>query len=119
MPKLTVNDTQILEISAGKRLVNALIDDAGADQHYSCGGQARCTTCRVQFVAGEPVRITAAEKALLAAKGIDTQFPGVRLSCQINCDEDMSVHILVPKPADKNPNHPAPDIEPAPIWTTK
>ena len=89
MPKLSVDGVGDFEVPAGKRLVNALVDECGVDQLHACGGNARCTTCRVEFVAGEPAAMTKAEKNVLAAKGITT--PGVRLSCQMLCDQDMSV----------------------------
>ena len=89
MPKLSVDGVGDFEVPAGKRLVNALVDECGIDQLHACGGNARCTTCRVEFVAGEPAAMTKAEKNVLAAKGITT--PGVRLSCQMLCDQDMSL----------------------------
>jgi ferredoxin len=79
MPKLTVESVGTFDVPAGKRLVLALEDEAGQDQLHACGGNARCTTCRVEFVAGEPAAMTVAEKTVLAAKGLS----GVRLSCQI------------------------------------
>jgi ferredoxin len=90
MPKLTVEGVGEFEVPAGKRLVLALEDEARVDQLHACGGNARCTTCRVEFIAGEPDRMTAAEKATLAARGLT----GVRLSCQIPCDHDMSVRAI-------------------------
>ena len=118
MPTLTIETLGQFEIAAGTRLINAIIDDAKADQHYSCGGNAKCTSCRVQFVAGEPDKITEAEKTLLAANKLNEQ-PGVRLTCQLLCDADMTIKLLVPKPPAKNPAHPAPDIQPPPVWTSK
>jgi len=90
MPKLTVEGVGTWDVPEGKRLVLALEDEAGIDQLHACGGNARCTTCRVQFLAGEPTRMTAAEKATLAARGLT----GVRLSCQILCDHDMTVRAI-------------------------
>ena len=90
MPKLTVEGAGTHEVPAGKRLVNALVDECGIDQLHACGGVARCTTCRVEFVAGEPARMTKAEKDVLAAKGL-SGTPGLRLSCQMVCDHDMNV----------------------------
>ncbi|HTN73706.1 MAG TPA: 2Fe-2S iron-sulfur cluster-binding protein, partial [Pirellulaceae bacterium] len=75
MPKLTIAGQGQYEVPPGKRLVNALTQDAGVDQLHACGGNARCTTCRVEFVSGEPERITVAERDLLAARGLT----GVRL----------------------------------------
>src|SRR5712671_8052129 len=90
MPKLVVEAVGEFEVPEGKRLVLALEEDAGIDQLHACGGNARCTTCRVEFVAGEPDKMTAAEKQVLAARGLT----GVRLSCQIVCDHDMGVRII-------------------------
>lgn len=90
MPKLKVEDVGEFEVPDGKRLVLALKDEAAIDQLHACGGNARCTTCRVEFIAGEPERMTAAEKQLLAARGLS----GVRLSCQILCDQDMTVRAI-------------------------
>src|SRR6201988_1951418 len=90
MPKLTVQDGGTFDVPQGKRLVLALEDEAKVDQLHACGGNARCTTCRVEFVSGEPDTMTEAEKQVLAARGLT----GVRLSCQIVCDHDMTVRII-------------------------
>src|SRR5262245_16030882 len=90
MPKLTVEGVGDFTVPDGKRLVLALVDDAGVDQLHACGGNARCTTCRVEFVSGEPDQMTEAEKQVLAARGLT----GVRLSCQIACNGDMSVKCI-------------------------
>ncbi|MCA9194680.1 MAG: (2Fe-2S)-binding protein [Planctomycetales bacterium] len=90
MPKLNIEGVGDFEVSAGKRLVRALTDDAGTDQLHACGGKARCTTCRVEFIDGEPNDMTSAEKNLLQQRGLE----GVRLSCQILCDQDMSVRLI-------------------------
>lgn len=90
MPKVTVDGVGTFEVPAGKRLVNALVDECGVDQLHACGGVARCTTCCVVFTGGEPARMTKAERDVLTAKGL-TGTPGLRLSCQITCDADMSL----------------------------
>src|ERR1044071_3578753 len=90
MPKLTVDGVGECAVPQGKRLALALEEDAGIDQLHACGGRARCTTCRVEFVEGEPERSTKAEQAALAARGLT----GVRLSCQILCDHDMTVRAI-------------------------
>ena len=64
MPKLTVEGVGEFEVPANKRLVLALEDEAKVDQLHACGGNARCTTCRVEFVAGEPDKMTEAEKTV-------------------------------------------------------
>jgi len=90
VPKLTVEGAGEFEVPAGKRLVLALEDEAKIDQLHACGGNARCTTCRVEFVAGEPDKMTQAEKSTLAARGLT----GVSLSCQILCDHAMTVRAI-------------------------
>lgn len=90
MPKLTVEGVGSFEVPAGKRMVLALTDEAGIDQLHACGGNARCTTCRVEFVEGEPAKVTKAEQDVLTARGVS----GVRLSCQIACESDMTVKAI-------------------------
>jgi ferredoxin len=118
MPKLTVDGVGTFEVPADKRLVNALVDDCGVDQLHACGGVARCTTCRVEFVAGEPARMTKAEKDVLAAKGL-AGTPGLRLSCQITCDADMAVKAISRLAGSGRADagrRPADTMEPAPEW---
>ena len=90
MPKLTVEGYGTFDVPAEKRLVLAIEQDAKVDILHACGGNARCTTCRVEFIEGEPARHTAAEKQRLAERGLT----GVRLSCQILCDHDMAVRAI-------------------------
>jgi ferredoxin len=119
MPKLTVEGVGEFEVPQGKRLVLALEEEAGVDQLHACGGNARCTTCRIEFVAGEPEAITVAEKQLLAARGLS----GIRLSCQIACEADMTVRAisrLAGSGRANAGNPPTPEIQPQPVeWTTK
>ena len=118
MPKLTVEGAGAFDVPADKRLVLALEDEAKIDQLHACGGNARCTTCRVEFVAGEPDRMTEAEKQVLAARGLT----GVRLSCQIACDHDMSVKAnsrLAGSGRKDAGARPADDIQPPPVWAAK
>jgi ferredoxin len=90
MPVLTIEGVGAFDVPLNKRLVLALEEDGGIDQLHACGGRARCTTCRVEFVAGEPETSTKAERDVLAAK----QLTGVRLSCQILVDRDMTVQAI-------------------------
>jgi ferredoxin len=102
------------EIPEGKRLIAALREEVGSDQLHACGGKARCTTCRVEFLEGEPERMTVAEKEILAARGVS----GARLSCQILCDHDMSVRVIsrLEGSGRKDCGSPyAAQIEPAPV----
>ncbi|MBX7168944.1 MAG: (2Fe-2S)-binding protein, partial [Pirellulales bacterium] len=87
MPKLSVEGVGEFQVPAGKRLALALPDEAGIDQLHACGGNSRCTTCRVEFLSGEPTKMTEAEKQALSARGLS----GVRLSCQILCEGDMTL----------------------------
>lgn len=90
MPTLTVEGVGSFQVPERKRLVLALVDEAGIDQLHACGGNARCTTCRVEFVSGEPEMMTTAEKSVLQVRGLS----GVRLSCQVLCDHDMTVRAI-------------------------
>jgi ferredoxin len=90
MPKLTVEGFPTVDVETGKRLVLAIEHDAKVDILHACGGNARCTTCRIEFISGEPPRMTVAEKSKMEEKGLT----GVRLSCQIVCDHDMTVRAI-------------------------
>jgi ferredoxin len=115
MPKLTVEGYGTFEVPQDKRLVLAIEQDAKVDIMHACGGNARCTTCRVEFIDGEPSRTTAAEQQVLAAKGVT----GVRLSCQILCDHDMTVRAISRLEGTGRPDPgrtPEPTITPPPVW---
>ena len=119
MAKLTVEGVGTYDVPQGKRLVLALEDEAKVDQLHACGGNARCTTCRVEFVAGEPDMMTAAEKSVLAARALS----GVRLSCQIPCDHDMTVRAISRLAGSGRPDagkRPLDEIQPQPVqWIPK
>jgi ferredoxin len=117
VPKLTVEGFGTVDVQEGKRLVLAIEQDAKVDVLHACGGNARCTTCRVEFIDGEPARSTQAEQQVLAAKGVT----GARLSCQIVCDHDMTVRAISRLGGSGRPDPgptPAPEITPAPVWNT-
>lgn len=76
---------------AGRRLV-LCIEDAGIDILHRCGGNAKCTTCRVEVLDGEPGPMTEAEGARLALE--DALAPNIRLSCQIVPAETLSVRVV-------------------------
>ena len=116
MLKLVVEGYETVEVPADKRLVLAIEQDAGVDVMHACGGNARCTTCRVEFIEGEPSRKTAAEKELLTARGLT----GIRLSCQILCDHDMAVRAISRLEGTGRPDSgPTPEasITPSPEWS--
>ncbi len=84
MPKLKI----ILESKTKEiKLLNA-IKEAGVDIGHRCGGKAGCTTCRVEFIEGEPEQMTKAEYNKLKDKDMLGKY---RLSCQIMCETDMKV----------------------------
>ena len=115
MPKLTVEGYDPVAVEPGRRLILAIKDDARADILHACGGNARCTTCRVEFIDGEPASMTRAESERLAAAQLD----GVRLACQIACTDDMTVRALMPLAGSGRPDPgppPEASITPEPDW---
>jgi ferredoxin len=115
MPTLTVEGYAPVAVDGGTRLVNAIEQRAGADILHACGGNARCTTCRIEFIAGEPARMTKAERTRLDEKGLS----GVRLSCQITCDSDMTVRAISRLEGSGRPDPggaPMADITPPAQW---
>ena len=79
------------EVEDGKKLVLA-IEDSGIDILHRCGGNARCTTCRVEVLAGDPGPITDDEAAILATK--TDLSDRTRLSCQIRIMDDLHVKVI-------------------------
>ena len=115
MAKLTVEGYGTFDVPDDKRLVLAIEQDANVDILHACGGNARCTTCRVEVIDGEPTKITAAEKACLEARGLT----GVRLSCQMLCDQDITVRAISRLEGSGRPapgGAPADTITPPPDW---
>jgi ferredoxin len=92
MPTLNIEGIGEFEVEKGVRLVNAL-EDHGGEPLHRCGGFARCTTCRVEFLAGEPDQMTEAERTKLENQGNLGKF---RLSCQSTVEQDMHVKVLLP-----------------------
>ena len=119
MPEIIIKElpgteSRKLEVEAGTRLVNA-IADAGIDIGHRCGGYAGCTTCRVEFSAGEPERMTRAEKQKLEQANLE----GVRLACQILVEADMTVTPLMRVEDQPWPNagpRPEDEMTPDPEW---
>ena len=103
------------EVEEGTRLVLAL-EDNDIDILHLCGGNARCTTCLVEFSEGEPTAMTAAERAILEKRDL----AGVgRLSCQIECAGTMAVTpgaLVSTSEFDNAGNRPQDAITPPPEW---
>jgi ferredoxin len=94
MPKITAETaTETKEFAAeeGRKLVLA-IEDSGIDILHRCGGNAKCTTCRVEVLGGDPGEMREAERNRLA---LETGLAeNVRLSCQVRVNGDMHVRVL-------------------------
>jgi ferredoxin len=91
MPTVTVEGGKTFQVEAGKKLVLS-IEDAGIDILHRCGGNARCTTCRVQVISGEPAPMEELERERLSREA--SLGPDIRLSCQIRVQSDLTVRVL-------------------------
>ncbi|MDB5352589.1 MAG: ferredoxin [Planctomycetota bacterium] len=91
MPTVTVEGEKPFEVQAGTKLVLA-IEDAGIDILHRCGGNARCTTCRVQVVSGHFAPMDELERERLAREA--SFGPDIRLSCQVRIESDVTVRVL-------------------------
>src|SRR5213075_1986443 len=94
MPTITAeiaSGTQTFEAPTGKKLVLA-IEDSGIDILHRCGGNARCTTCRVEILSGDPGPIGDPEKAILATK--TDLGDHTRLSCQVRVMDNLHVRVI-------------------------
>ena len=87
----TADGKVAFEAEEGRKLVLA-IEDHGIDILHRCGGNARCTTCRVEVLAGDPGEIGEPEKAILATKTDLNDH--TRLSCQVRVMDDLHVKVV-------------------------
>ncbi|HYJ12972.1 MAG TPA: 2Fe-2S iron-sulfur cluster-binding protein [Thermomicrobiales bacterium] len=90
MPIVTIDGADPVEVASGRRLVLGL-EDAGVDILHRCGGNARCATCRVEVLDGDPSPITPWEESRLAE--LRSRKPTSRLACQIRVVGDLEVQI--------------------------
>ena len=94
MPKVeaeTANGLIETQAPAGKKLV-LVIEDAGVDILHRCGGNARCTTCRVELLEGDAGEMGDLERNRLAMES--ELAPDIRLSCQIHVQNDLKVRVV-------------------------
>ncbi|MHA2423770.1 MAG: 2Fe-2S iron-sulfur cluster-binding protein [Candidatus Thorarchaeota archaeon] len=101
MPTVTIVDfmgdvLKEVEVESGTKLLKALIDNE-TDVVHTCGGRAKCTTCRVTIHKGVPTKKTKRQHDLFEKliKSGQPQFdhPAVFLSCQVIVEEDMKVSV--------------------------
>lgn len=94
MPRIeaeTATGTETFDAKTGRKLVLA-IEDAGIDILHRCGGNAKCTTCRVEVLMGDAGEMGEAERNRLA---METGLAeNVRLSCQVHIQGALSVRVL-------------------------
>lgn len=90
MPTVRVEGEAPFEAEEGRRLVLA-IEDAGIDILHRCGGNARCTTCRVEVLDGDAGPMTEAEANRLET--VSERLDTTRLSCQVQVRDDLSVQV--------------------------
>jgi len=101
MPIVTVVDfmgevLKELTVENGTKLLKALIAHE-TDVVHTCGGKAKCTTCRVTIHKGVPTRETRAQKdrfeKLIKFGQPQFDHPAVFLSCQVVVEDDMTVSV--------------------------
>jgi ferredoxin len=94
MPKIeaeTATGMQTVEAESNRKLVLAL-EDAGIDILHRCGGNARCTTCRVELLEGDAGEMGEIERNRLAMES--ELAPNIRLSCQIHVNADLKIRVV-------------------------
>ena len=88
---VTATGSQNIDAPEGKKLV-LVIEDAGIDILHRCGGNAKCTTCRVELLEGNPGEMGELERNRLAMEA--ELADNVRLSCQIHVNSDLKVRVI-------------------------
>jgi len=86
-------DGPIIQVEEGESVLDASIR-SGIDHRHACGGDCRCTTCRVEVLEGaehcpEPRQ---SEREVLAINGLQ---PPIRLACQLRPEGDITVRVLL------------------------
>jgi ferredoxin len=102
---VTVQEFGTFEVPENTKLVLA-IEGNGVDISHRCGGNARCTTCRVAIEGGDPP-MGDAERECLVEDEVLGQF---RLACQIRVHEPLTVRVLM-RASDQG-WEPGPEVEP-------
>jgi len=127
MPKITVVDfmgevQKEITVESGTKLLKALIDNE-TDIVHTCGGNAKCTTCRVTIRKGVPTKETQAQQERFEKriKAGASQFdhPAVFLSCQVLVENDMTVSVSETFNRTIHDSHgkePVDEITPDPVW---
>lgn len=90
MPKLTIDGAGPIDATVGRRLVLA-VEEGGVDILHRCGGNARCATCRVEILAGDPGPVTGPEEMRLAQ--LKSREATTRLSCQVQVRGDLEIEV--------------------------
>jgi ferredoxin len=127
MPKVTVVDfmgevVKEFTVEKGTKLLKALIENE-IDIVHSCGGKAKCTTCRITARKGIPRKVTQAQKdrfARMVEKG-QPQFdaPQMFLSCQTIVENDMTLSVAEEFNSvihDDRGKDVSDEITPDPVW---
>ncbi len=94
MPKITAETALgivAFEVEKERKLVLGL-EDNGVDILHRCGGNAKCTTCRVEIITGDPGEIGDPERIILATK--TDLGDHTRLSCQVRIIDDLHVKVV-------------------------
>lgn len=88
--EVRIEDSGSVDVVHGRRLALGL-EDAGVDILHRCGGNARCATCRVEILRGEPTPVTSAEEGRLTQ--LSARKDTTRLACQVRVTSDMTIRI--------------------------
>jgi adenylate cyclase len=93
VPRVTFVDGPTVELELGEDVLDAS-NRVGVDHRHACDGKCRCSTCRIEVLAGlehcpEP---SDEEQVVLALNGL--QSP-IRLACQLQPQGDITVRVLL------------------------
>lgn len=93
MPIVTILGQGSFEVEKGRKLVLAL-EDNGVHILHQCGGQAKCTTCRVEVLEGDFFDLRARGTNTFSDTEIHRHLlmeDHLRLSCQVRVKEDITI----------------------------
>jgi signal transduction histidine kinase/ferredoxin len=94
MPKISyLSDNKEVETPPGKTILQVSLE-TGIPHYYVCGGNTRCTTCRVSILEGLENCFPRNDKEQMVAEKLHFS-PAIRLACQTQIWGDIKLRRLV------------------------
>ncbi len=94
MPKIIIRnlDNKLIESNDSSQSILDVIHGAQVDWMHSCGGNGRCTTCKMVMHSGQ-ASLGPDSEAETKLRGLDRLAENERLACQCNLLGDIEISV--------------------------